>query len=123
MPVDSMLIPVDDRLGQPLVTPVSVVAVELIDDIFFVDARTHCDFGEQDDGFYHLIGELSVALFARPALPRTFMTSGSDLIILSCTCKIRFTGVETSGSDGIKKQGTLIQGRMNSLPRLSIKGC
>ena len=35
-----------------------------------------------------LIGELSVAVFALPALPNTFSTSGTDLMILSCTCKI-----------------------------------
>ena len=30
-----------------------------------------------------LIGELSVAVFARPALPNTWATSGNDLMILS----------------------------------------
>src|SRR6266480_1458394 len=71
-----------------------------------------------------LIGELSVAVLALPALPSTFSTSGTDLMILSCTCNIRFTSeLETSGSvTGIKRIEPSSKGGMNSRPRLSNNG-
>ena len=71
-----------------------------------------------------LMGELSVAVLARPALPKTFFTSGTDLISLSCTCKIRLASLlETSGSvTGMNKIEPSSSGGINSLPKLSSIG-
>ena len=51
-----------------------------------------------------LIGELSVAVFALPALPRTCDTSGMVFMILSCTCNnLLASELEISGMvTGIK---------------------
>ena len=71
-----------------------------------------------------LMGELSVAVFARPALPKTLATSGIDFINLSCTCSIRFTSeFDTSGKvTGINKTEPSSNGGINSLPKLINKG-
>src|SRR5665647_3617562 len=71
-----------------------------------------------------LIGELSVAVLARPALPKTFFTSGTEAIILSCTCNILFTSVlEISGIvTGINRIEPSSNGGINSLPKLMMSG-
>src|SRR5688572_10891872 len=71
-----------------------------------------------------LIGALSVAVFARPALPKTFSTSGRDLIILSWTCNKRFASLfEMSGKvTGMNNREPSSKGGMNSVPRLMTNG-
>ena len=71
-----------------------------------------------------LMGELSVAVLARPALPNTWSTSGTDMMILSCTCKIRLaSALEISGRvTGIKRMLCSSRGGINSLPRLPSRG-
>ena len=67
-----------------------------------------------------LIGELSVAVLALPALPRTCATSGTDEINLSCTCKMRLASeLDTSGRvTGIKSKLPSSSGGINSEPIL-----
>jgi hypothetical protein len=71
-----------------------------------------------------LIGELSVAVLALPALPNTLSTSGTDLMILSCTCNIRLISeLETSGNvTGMKRILCSSSGGINSVPRPRNKG-
>ena len=71
-----------------------------------------------------LNGNLSVAVLARPALPNTLSTSGTDLMILSCTCRIRLaSSFEMSGNvTGIKRIDCSSRGGINSFPRLISKG-
>src|SRR6185312_17565686 len=91
----------------------------------FVFPALHSDFGfNKTIVSIMLIGELSVALLALPALPNTFFTSGTEAIILSWICRILFTSVlETSGIiTGINKIEPSSSGGINSRPRLKIKG-
>ena len=111
---------------HPFVTP-GICNFELSSLIisFFVRPDLHCDFGFSSTIVsIILIGELSVALLALPALPKTFSTSGTDLIILSCTCKIFFTSeLETSGKvTGMKRIEPSSSGGINSRPRLNNNG-
>ncbi len=71
-----------------------------------------------------LMGELSVAVDALPALPSTLSTSGTDLMSRSCTCRMRFASVlEISGRvTGMKRMLCSSSGGMNSVPRLFSRG-
>ena len=92
---------------------------------FFVRSERHCDFGFSIIIVSTiLIGELSVAVLALPAFPKTSSTSGTDFIILSCTCKILFTSeLETSGKvTGIKRIEPSSNGGINSRPKLITNG-
>jgi len=66
-----------------------------------------------------LCGEFSVADLALPALPNTCDTSGTVLMILSCTCKSLFASeLETSGKvTGINSNEPSSNGGMNSEPK------
>ena len=126
MPVESMLMRLIIGWVHPLVTP-GICNFEFSSLIisFFVNPGLHTDLGlSKMIVSIILIGELSVAVLALPALPKTFSTSGTDLIILSCTCKILFTSeLETSGSvTGINKIEPSSNGGINSRPRLITSG-
>ena len=64
------------------------------------------------------VGAGSVAVEARPALPKTDSTSGKDFIILSCVCRSSAALVtEMPGSvTGIYKRVPSLRLGMNSLP-------
>ena len=69
-----------------------------------------------------LIGELSVAVFALPALPNTWSTSGTVEINLSCICNNLFASeFETSGKvTGINNSEPSSKGGINSEPNFVI---
>src|SRR5690606_36864875 len=71
-----------------------------------------------------LRGELSVAVLALPAFPSTLSTSGTVLMILSCTCMIRLISVlDTSGRvTGMNKMLCSSKGGINSVPILLNNG-
>src|SRR5580765_4412830 len=126
MPVESILMRLIIGCVQPLVTPgiCSLLFNSLMISFFVIPFR-HSFFGfSMTMVSIMLIGELSVAVFALPAFPNTDFTSGSEEMILSCTCKILFTSLlETSGSvTGINNTVPSSSGGINSLPRLMIIG-
>src|SRR5665647_780039 len=126
IPVESILILLIIGCVHPLVTPgICNFLLSSFTISSFVLPGLHSDFGFSNlIVSIILIGELSVAVFALPALPRTFFTSGTEAIILSCTCKIRFTSVlEISGIvTGINKIEPSSNGGINSFPKLMISG-
>lgn len=71
-----------------------------------------------------LMGALSVAVYALPALPNTFSTSGTDIMSLSCTCKIRLASLfDTSGRvTGMNNNEPSSKGGINSEPKRRTKG-
>jgi hypothetical protein len=71
-----------------------------------------------------LMGELSVAVLALPAFPKTFFTSGTLLMILSCTCNNCLASeFDMSGKvTGINKIEPSSNGGINSLPKLRSNG-
>src|SRR6185437_11952657 len=122
IPVDSMLILLIIGCVQPLVTP--GICSLLFSSLMMLSLVT--PFLHSLLGFsitivsIILIGELSVAVLALPALPSTDFTSGSEARILSCTCKILFTSLlDTSGSvTGMNNMEPSSSGGINSLPKL-----
>ena len=69
-----------------------------------------------------LMGELSVAVLALPALPKTCDTSGTVRMILSCTWRSLFASeLETSGNvTGMNNREPSSKGGINSEPNLVI---
>ena len=126
IPVDSILIRLIMGCVHPLVTPgICNLALSSLMTSFLLIPFLHSDCGFSSTMVsIMLIGELSVAVFALPALPKTFFTSGTDLMSLSCTCKMRFASLLlTSGSvTGMNKIEPSSSGGINSLPRLISMG-
>ncbi len=122
IPVESILIRLMIGCVHPFVTPGRCnFEFNSLMMSFFVNPGRHCDFGfKRMIVSIMLIGELSVAVLALPAFPKTFSTSGTDFIILSCTCRILFTSeLETSGNvTGINRMEPSSSGGINSRPRL-----
>src|SRR5260221_6670790 len=126
MPVDNILIRLIIGCVQPFTTPgiCSLAFSSLMMSSFLIPLR-HSSFGfNRIMVSTMLIGELSVAVFARPALPKTFFTSGMLLMILSWTCKSCFASeLDISGIvTGINNMVPSSKGGINSLPRLINKG-
>ena len=126
MPVLSILMRLMMGWVQPLTTP-GIWSLPFISSISLalVIPSRHCSRGlSRMMVSIMLMGELSVAELARPALPSTLSTSGTCLIILSCTCRMRFISVfDTSGwATGMNRMEPSFSGGMNSVPRLMIKG-
>ena len=126
MPVESILIRLMMGCVHPLVTPgICSLAFSSLMMSFLVRFFLHslCGFNSTIVSIM-LMGELSVAVFALPALPSTFFTSGIDLISLSCTCKILFASLlDTSGKvTGIKRMEPSSSGGINSRPKLNSIG-
>src|SRR5487761_1914660 len=126
IPVESILILLIIGCVQPLVTPgiCNFLLSSFTISSFFIPGL-HSDFGfNKIIVSIILMGELSVAVLALPALPKTFLTSGTEAIILSCTCNILFTSeLETSGIvTGINRIEPSSNGGINSLPKLMMSG-
>ena len=124
MPVESMLIRLMMGCVQPLVTP-GICSFELSSLMMpsFVIPFRHSFFGfSKMMVSIMLIGELSVAVFALPALPSTCATSGKVLMILSCTCNnLLASELETSGKvTGINNKDPSSNGGINSEPSFVI---
>src|SRR5215203_379020 len=92
---------------------------------FFVIPSRHSDRGfKRTMVSIMLMGALSVAVLALPALPKTFCTSGIVSINLSCTCIILLISeFETSGKvTGMNNSDPSSKGGINSRPILMTKG-
>ena len=126
IPVDSMLIRLIMGCVHPFITPgICSLAFNSLIISSLEKPSLHSDCGFNSTMLSIIfIGALSVAVFARPAFPRTFCTSGTVIISLSCTCMIRFISeLETSGKvTGIKSSDPSSNGGINSVPRLSTRG-
>ncbi|MNX86620.1 hypothetical protein D3C86_1185090 [compost metagenome] len=126
IPVASILMRLMMGCVQPFTTPgICNFASSSVTMSFLVMPSRHSLFGFSVMMVsIMLMGELSVAVLARPAFPKTLSTSGTDLIILSCTCKIRFaSALDTSGSvTGINKILCSSNGGINSVPKFLSKG-
>ncbi len=89
MPVDSMSIRALIGIVQALLTPGNCNALFMSDTSWstVIPAR-HSLSGFRLMTVSNIsVGAGSVAVFARPALPKTESTSGKLLMILSCVCK------------------------------------
>ncbi len=125
-PVESMLIRLMIGCVQPLVTPgicIFALSSAMMSALRMPGRHWSRGFSMISVSIM-LMGELSVAVFARPALPSTWSTSGTEVINLSCTCRIRLISVlEMSGNvTGMKRIEPSSKGGMNSVPkRVSMK--
>ena len=126
IPVESILIRLEIGMVQPLVTPgiCSLAFSSLMRSSFVLPSRhSLCGFNKIMVSIMEM-GELSVAVLALPAFPRTCSTSGIPLMILSCTCSnLLASEFEISGRvTGIKSRDPSSKGGINSRPRFIIIG-
>src|SRR5690242_14661298 len=120
MPVESILIRLMMGWVHPLVTP----GIFSFSFSSLMISSLVMPFLHSFLGFSSMIvsiigtGALSVAELMRPALPSTFFTSGTVVMILSWICRMRFiSALEASGSAmGMNRIVPSFSGGMNSLP-------
>ena len=115
-----MLIRLMIGMVQPLTTPgICSLAFSSPTSLSVVIPGRHCS-----RGFSRMIvsnmesGEGSVAVSARPTLPRTYSTSGVALMIRSCSVARRFASlIEILGwVTGMNNRLPSLRGGMNSVP-------